>query len=271
MVSLFVCLFFFFRWARLFLTFLAFAFLHFTSLWQISDRLLHDEKSSTEILYFCSQTLRTKVTAFSIRFRCRILEAVNSLDVHNQVGRLPVQVQRDYEELPPEAVPSLKTSLLVSMWCCQQGEVLKYECIDMERHNFSLAPWVMQPWCRNRRVIAPNLPTLVLSMSDTSRKVWQWSSCCPHTGKQVREQNHCFTWSLILISLALNIWYADYECKLLILKYEVSCTFATSALSWTRQWPKPWQTLTCHCTLIHLAKTTTWLPTRQCLVKKQFW
>ena len=40
---------------------------------------------------------------------------MNSLDVHYHVGRLPVQVQRDYEELPPEAVPSLKTSLLVSM------------------------------------------------------------------------------------------------------------------------------------------------------------
>lgn len=49
--------------------------------WQVADQLLHDSNSSLDILYFCSQTLRTKV-------------------------------QRDFDELPPNATDSLRDSLL---------------------------------------------------------------------------------------------------------------------------------------------------------------
>ncbi|KXZ44767.1 hypothetical protein GPECTOR_62g882 [Gonium pectorale] len=49
--------------------------------WSVADGVLHDANSSMEAQYFCAQTLRTKV-------------------------------QRDFEELPPEAVDSLRESLL---------------------------------------------------------------------------------------------------------------------------------------------------------------
>ncbi|GLC47401.1 hypothetical protein PLESTB_001959900 [Pleodorina starrii] len=49
--------------------------------WSVADGVLHDPSSSMEAQYFCAQTLRTKV-------------------------------QRDFEELPPDAVDSLRESLL---------------------------------------------------------------------------------------------------------------------------------------------------------------
>lgn len=49
--------------------------------WSVSDRVLHDPSSSQDLQQFCAQTLKTKV-------------------------------QRDFEELPPEAVPALRDSLL---------------------------------------------------------------------------------------------------------------------------------------------------------------
>ncbi|EFJ48285.1 hypothetical protein VOLCADRAFT_48218, partial [Volvox carteri f. nagariensis] len=49
--------------------------------WSVADGVLHDPNSSMEAQYFCAQTLRTKV-------------------------------QRDFEELPSDAVDSLRDSLL---------------------------------------------------------------------------------------------------------------------------------------------------------------
>ncbi|GBF90722.1 hypothetical protein Rsub_03023 [Raphidocelis subcapitata] len=48
--------------------------------WSVADRVLHDPASSQDLQQFCAQTLKTKV-------------------------------QRDFEELPPEAVPALRDSL----------------------------------------------------------------------------------------------------------------------------------------------------------------
>ncbi|KAJ7520942.1 hypothetical protein O6H91_19G031100 [Diphasiastrum complanatum] len=49
--------------------------------WQVSDNLLHDSSCSLEVHYFCAQTLRTKI-------------------------------QRDFEDLPPGAALSLRSSLM---------------------------------------------------------------------------------------------------------------------------------------------------------------
>ena len=49
--------------------------------WGVSDRVLHDESSSQDLQQFCAQTLKTKV-------------------------------QRDFDELPRDAVPALRDSLL---------------------------------------------------------------------------------------------------------------------------------------------------------------
>ncbi|KAL2608832.1 hypothetical protein R1flu_027405 [Riccia fluitans] len=58
--------------------------------WQVSDSVLHDPNSSFEALYFCAQTIRTKV-------------------------------QRDYEDLPPSSPLSLRNSLLTLLIKFRQG------------------------------------------------------------------------------------------------------------------------------------------------------
>jgi transportin-3 len=58
--------------------------------WQVSDSVLHDQNSTIEALYFCAQTLRTKV-------------------------------QRDFEELPPNAPLSLRDSLMTLLVKFREG------------------------------------------------------------------------------------------------------------------------------------------------------
>ncbi|CAM6084292.1 unnamed protein product [Calypogeia fissa] len=70
--------------------------------WQVSDSVLHDPSSTIEALYFCAQTLRTKV-------------------------------QRDFEDLPPNASLSLRSSLMTLLvkFCNGPSAVRTQLCLGM--------------------------------------------------------------------------------------------------------------------------------------------
>jgi transportin-3 len=77
-------------------------FQHTMEAWQVSDSVLHDSSSSLEAFYFCAQTLRTKV-------------------------------QRDFEDLPPSAPLSLRSSLmtLLMKFCQGPATVRTQLCLAM--------------------------------------------------------------------------------------------------------------------------------------------
>ncbi|KAG6551513.1 hypothetical protein Mapa_006936 [Marchantia paleacea] len=86
-------------------------FQHTMEAWQVSDSVLHDPSSNLEALYFCAQTIRTKV-------------------------------QRDYEDLPPNAPLSLRNSLMTLLIKFRQGPptVRTQLCLGMVALAVHMAP-----------------------------------------------------------------------------------------------------------------------------------
>lgn len=77
--------------------------------WSVADSVLHNANSSMEAQHFCAQTLKTKVTMRARRSMRR--DAARQAPQPPPANRVS-QVQRDFDELPSDAVAQLRESLL---------------------------------------------------------------------------------------------------------------------------------------------------------------